>query len=401
MGADHRPSRRQRWIARAWASALLVLAVGSCTSVLNLDEYANVAQEMCSLLDHCYESNQNLTCVSNLEGHLNQATSPVRAEWLASFTGYDCLDSCSATRRCLDTAPLCAYAGPCAADEDCCGSLSGHAACTEGVCCATRGSSCTSDASCCNGAGACDPVEHTCGGTHCAEASEQCKLDVDCCSKICNHGVCSLTTCNKNLFECLVDEDCCSTFCDPTTHRCDALPTCAKLDEECTVDTDCCLGRSCKIPSGAIKGTCSDEVCFTGLVDCSDDGQCCSGRCDRTGFFCVPACLKEGADCDQGQCCAGQCTGGTCAGECSTGFCNEASDCCTHSCTAHACAAACNPVTNHDLCTTGGPIAVSPENEACLEATCKVDEYCCCGAWDEVCIAITQTLSAECLGICG
>lgn len=396
-----RPSRRRRWISRGFAGALLLLAVGSCTSVLDLGQYANVAEEMCTLLDRCYAKSENVNCLSTLERHLNDADAQVRSAWLSRFTSYDCLDSCSASRRCLDTAPLCGYAIPCTLAAECCGSLAGHAACTNGVCCTTRGSRCTSDADCCNGAGECDPVERTCGGTHCAEADVACKIDDDCCTKICNHGTCSHLTCSKNLFDCAADEECCSQFCDPATKLCGTLPTCGKPEEACAVDTECCLGLSCKIGSGALAGQCSALSCFPGLVDCSDDEQCCSGRCDPLAFFCVPACLKEGTACDgEGECCAGTCTSGFCAGECSMGFCNDSSDCCTGTCVAHACAAPCNPTTAHDPCITGGPLAPKLDNKLCVDAVCGVDKYCCCGAWDDVCVDIALTFPLDCLALC-
>lgn len=380
---------------------MLLLAVGSCTSVLDLGEYANVAGEMCTLLDRCYAKSENVNCQTKLEKHLNDADSQVRADWLSRFTGYACLDSCSSSRHCLDTAPLCGYGVTCTLDEECCGSLAGHASCTDGVCCTNRGSSCSSDADCCSGAGACDPVVGTCGGTHCSEADVACELDGECCSKICNHAVCSLTTCSKNLFDCTANEDCCSQFCEPKKHVCAELPTCAAVDAVCAVDTDCCDGNPCYIHSGNLTGTCSTQTCSVAQVDCSDDDQCCTGRCDPLAFYCVPACLKEGSLCvNQADCCTGQCDTGVCTGSCSTGACARDSDCCTKSCIAGACSVTCNPTELHDPCVTGGPLADSVDATGCVHEVCMADEYCCCGAWDDLCVGAAVAKQSTCLMLC-
>ena len=399
--SSERPSRRQRWISRGFASALLLFAVGSCTSVLDLGQYANVAEEMCTLLDRCYAKSENLNCLPNLEGRLTNADAAVRTDWLSLFTSYGCLDSCGASRKCLDTAPLCGYKTTCKIAEECCGSLSGHASCTDGHCCTNRGSSCKADDDCCFGAGACDPVVHTCGGTHCSEASAACTVDSDCCTEICNHGACSDTTCSKNLFECEANEECCSLYCDQDSKRCAPPKTCAAVNQACSLDTDCCDGNACYIKSGDLTGTCSTAKCAVALVDCSADDQCCTGRCDPLGFYCVAACLKEGRTCaNEGECCTGQCDNGLCAGQCSTGACVNDGDCCTKSCIDGACAAACNPVESHNPCLTGGPLADPAGVTGCVAEVCAADPYCCCGAWDDICVTAAVAKQTTCLILC-
>jgi hypothetical protein len=399
--ASNLPSRRRRRITRIIAGAWLLLGLGSCTSVLNLDQYANVAEEMCSLLDRCYARSENVNCQPILEGHLNAADSSVRTEWLAGFTSYSCLDSCSAGRRCLDIEPLCTFAGACSRRQDCCGSLEGHADCKAGACCNTRGSGCAKDSDCCAGAGACDPVNHTCGGTHCVEASQACELDAECCTKICKDHFCSRTTCNPDKFECSVDQDCCSSFCDPTSHACAEPPTCVMAGESCTVETDCCAGQRCLFAPGAIVGQCAASTCGVADLDCATDDQCCSGHCDPSFFFCSAACAYQGSAClGDVDCCLGHCESGTCAGTCSTTYCARNTDCCSNSCVAGVCAAECNPPSLHSPCAGGGPLALTMDATACVDAVCATDPYCCCGAWDDVCVTAAVKQGSICTSLC-
>ena len=408
------PPGRARRTASLVAASTLVVAVGllfglgSCTAVLGLDHYGNVAEEMCGLLDRCDAKSETPRCISRIADYLNEAAPEDQASWLETFTEFSCLESCGAGRHCLDIPPLCATSGSCERRQECCGFLEGNAACVKNSCCATRGSPCRSSDDCCAGAGQC--TDGVCGGVACTEANRACQKDGNCCTKICKKdpgkpatadGVCAKTICEDDKGDCLADPDCCNLHCDLATKLCSTPPMCGQIDEACTVDPDCCPGSHCLIAPGALSGTCSSATCSEALVDCSTDTQCCTGRCDPIAFFCMPACLGTGTSClDEGECCAGQCDNGFCAGSCSTGFCNDGADCCTGTCIAHACTAVCNPKAIHDPCTAGGPIVPTMENQACVDAVCNLDDYCCCGAWDEVCVAGALKFQAECLGLC-
>src|SRR5690606_26813385 len=47
------------------------------------------------------------------------------------------------------------------------------------------------------------------------------------------------------------------------------------------------------------------------------------------------------------------------------------------------------PGCDHDVCTTGAPLA--PSCNECTAAVCAVDPFCCTIAWDEICVGRVQT----------
>jgi hypothetical protein len=392
-------SRRGRRIARILAASWLLLGIGSCAAVLDLDHYQSAAAEMCDLLGRCYEEKDYPACQTRLEGHLSAGLPSARVAWLTQFTNHDCLESCNAGRTCLDIAPLCEVLGaPCEHPRDCCGSLGGHASC-ETTCCKTRGSACSPSEPCCNSDGAC--IDFVCGGRPCTEAPDRCAKDEDCCTRICKKGRCAATVCNEDKFQCSVDKDCCSGFCDPGSSLCAAPPVCAKAGEPCAIETDCCPETHCSAAPGTIARACAKADCSLALVDCATDDQCCSGRCDRATFSCAPACTYEGSACGaDSDCCAGQCVNGACAGTCSTSSCTASEDCCSGSCVQGTCAAPCSPVSTHDPCTPGGPLARSTDLTSCIDMVCNDDPFCCCGAWDELCVAAALGLKKTCTEIC-
>lgn len=398
-------SRRLRRITRVVAAAWLALflglttGLGSCTAVLNLDDYGNVVDQMCTLLDRCYPAKETAGCLGSLAKSLDGATSDVRAKWLDTVTSFGCLDSCSDGRHCLDIPPLCTAAGACARRQDCCGFLEGNATCLGEQCCATRGSKCDDNQPCCLGAGACS--QGVCGGVACLASRRDCATDDQCCTKICKRGLCADTICEDDKAACGEDQDCCSHFCDPASHLCGEPPQCGAVDAPCALNTDCCTGTSCVIPSGSLAGACQVSTCSFADVDCSADGQCCSGRCDRASFFCVGACLHEGTACvNGGDCCTGTCTDGVCAGICSKTSCQVAADCCSKSCIDNVCAASCEqPAAIHTPCTVGGPLGSTPANAACIDVVCQMDGYCCCTAWDEMCVTAAN-MQMACPALC-
>jgi hypothetical protein len=379
----------------------LTMGLGSCTAVLGLDGYGDVAGEMCSLLDRCYPASETDGCLGDLQKNLDGATSDVRVQWLDTFTSFGCLESCSAGRHCLDIPPLCTVAGACERRQDCCGFLEGNATCPvkTKTCCATRGSTCSVDSDCCDGRGAC--LQGVCGGIACLPSTSDCTTDGQCCTKICKRGSCADTICEDDKAACAEDQDCCSHFCDPTSRLCAEPPKCGAIDAPCALDTDCCADTSCLILSGSLTGTCQASTCSFADIDCSADKQCCSGRCDLHSFSCAAACLHEASACaSQADCCEGTCTGGVCTGTCSTTSCNVPTDCCSKTCVDHICGAACEPTSNHTPCTVGGPLGITVENTGCVDVVCAADPYCCCGAWDEPCALAAAALPNSCPALC-
>lgn len=376
--------------------------------MLDLDDYGNAAEEMCSLLDRCYEKSETVNCLDRTEKHLDDATSDVRTAWLASFTSFACLESCSAGRHCLNIAPLCIPQGACVRRQECCGFLDGNAACIEGKCCQTRGSSCDDPKDCCPGEGPCR--DGVCGGIPCLVAGDECTTDNRCCTKICKpddpgdpaaRGHCAETICEDDKAACAAALDCCSHFCDPASSLCATPKKCGVEGAVCAANTDCCDGTSCLVVPGTLAGACTTLTCALVDVSCNDDDQCCSGRCDPLSSFCVSACVHEGTTCVQkADCCAGDCVGGVCVGTCSTTFCTDSAECCSKSCLDGMCAAACNPKSIHSPCAAGGPLATTVDLMSCVNLVCDADAYCCCGAWDDLCVSAAVALQSTCTDLC-
>ncbi len=367
--------------------------------MLGLDSYGNAADEMCSLLDRCYGPADYAGCRPILEGRLDAADSSLRHDWLDTFTNFDCLDSCSAGRHCLNIAPLCVSSGSCLHRQDCCGFLDGNAACLDNTCCRTRGSTCSTETDCCPGSDGCQ--NGICGGVACLDAGTRCEASNECCTRICKRGECSETICEDDKAACDVDQDCCNKHCDPGTKVCTTPPVCAPVDGVCAAETDCCDGNPCVLKSGTLAGTCQKSTCYRLDIDCSDDTACCSGHCDPVKSLCAPACVAETGGCsDDADCCAGACNAGVCAGTCSTTYCTKSADCCSKSCIDSVCAAKCNTPTVHPTCALGGPLAGDPGASACVSTICTADPFCCCGAWDDACVIAAVAHKNLCTDVC-
>jgi hypothetical protein len=410
-------------------TALLLLAIGtlaSCTSLIGVDEYEGSAPALCGALAVCYGIED---CEQRIGSRLEQAPSGIRADWLRKFSDFECVSSCSAARRCLDFEPVCAYAGSCSRAEDCCGFIAGKSDCDGTECCAKRGASCNDDDDCCDAS--CSPITQTCGGVICVELGEPCINDFDCCTEICDFssgtGLCSPEVCRPEGFECAADFQCCKGLSCGPDGRC-TQPPCSLPGTPC--GTGCCEGLSCVAvaqPNGAVD-VCSDcDGKYPNGTICELDTECCSGRCDDEYKLCADAscpilgeACSPGNDCCEGlcegevctchefdqpcldndDCCRGRCdlASGVCA--CSEGTCSDDLDCCSGSCKAGVCALSCAAPECHDECTAGGPLdsqsvvcgAVNVD-PACIDSVCDEltgDPYCCCFAWDDLCVQAAQ-----------
>lgn len=408
--SKHASSRRR--FTRILAGLVLALGIGvggaSCTSALDLDTYRSAPSELCALLDQCYSASAPGKCQADVEAAIAHKSNLDVSDWLQSFSDLSCLENCSSARRCLDLPLLCVTSAACSRREDCCGFVRGHTDCEASACCTTRGSACTDNADCCEDAGTCarvgDSDFRTCGGTICGEPNDACAIDADCCTHICKDNLCSDSICGKDSFNCTVDKDCCSNFCDPITLACAQPPTCTKPGEDCALQTDCCADTFCRFAPGTLKAQCSTVSCAFDFVECATDDQCCSGHCDPHAFFCTAACTDLGSTCTgDTDCCTGRCENDVCKGECSTTFCSVGADCCDGACVAGACAAACKPPSGHSPCLAGAPLddqTVADPYYPCASAVCAADPYCCCGAWDGLCVSAALQQGAVCKSAC-
>ena len=387
----------RRLLAGALALALTSLAAASCTSVLSLDEFDSASDAICALLDGCYAAGAPPTCRRHIDSAIVSASPEVGDAWLTTI-GKGCLDNCTAARLCLDNQPVCELeiGAGCAAKEDCCRFSEGSRSCAGGRCCVTAGHRCENDSDCCPDTGACDPDRKTCGGTVCRPEATACDIDEQCCSGHCRDHQCSKTICDEDGFPCQDGKSCCSGFCEDA--KCGRPEECGLLLAPCTADTDCCpldaasKAGFCFVPEGAPSGLCSTgTTCLPIEGDCGTDSHCCSGHCDRTYFKCGEACRQVGDACEvDGQCCSGGCEGGVCVKKgCSTAYCDTNADCCSGQCVLDTCAPSClTPTCADTVCALGPPLSPSCNNmkNACVEAICDSDPYCCCSAWDSFCV---------------
>lgn len=90
------------------------------------------------------------------------------------------------------------------------------------------------------------------------------------------------TPCKVNGSTCTTGSECCSTLCDNGV--CAVPKACQPKDGVCTTSADCCTGLACSIPSGAQSGTCQPAGCANAGQSCSPTNPCCTNL----------LCLKDG-----------------------------------------------------------------------------------------------------------
>src|SRR5688572_3487464 len=99
---------RRRFFRSMRALALSIigatLALGSCSSILGVEDYKDSTTELCDLLNACYKY-QN--CEARISSRLDGAAASDRTLWLASISDKACLEQCSSARRCLNIKPVC------------------------------------------------------------------------------------------------------------------------------------------------------------------------------------------------------------------------------------------------------------------------------------------------------
>jgi hypothetical protein len=388
------------------AAALgLLIAIPSCSGLLELDGYSDATGELCDLFRTCYQ----FDCAAQVGNALGNADASGRASWLAALSDQGCLEQCSAARRCLNIEPVCLpEKASCTRTEQCCGFLNGATECGaptggDSVCCRSQGATCASNDDCCDGN--CDRSTSTCGGTVCASVGEVCKNAFDCCSGKCgaDHR-CEPNLCSQEGFACAAQAECCVGL-SCTAGVCGKGIVCRADGEECepTGNPPCCDQLPC-VPIGNSKGLC--RSCLQGNEPCDpDDPKCCEGQyCDPYKKLCGNRCVGPDQPCENNfDCCSTQCdraagsAQGTCA--CSKGSCVDDTDCCDKTagqCVGGSCQLDCKVGTScHNACVAGP--AMKKDCSPCVATVCADDPFCCCQLWDDLCVdRAFKTCTAAC-----
>jgi hypothetical protein len=406
--------------------ALVALAAGlagaSCSSLIGAEEYEDSGEAICEMMSYCY-SEQDPSCARRVQQRLELSPRAIRSKWLSQLTDASCLQNCVAARKCLDLEPVCRKkAEECTRREHCCDFLNGTVAC-DGNCCGARGASCTDDSDCCEGTGGCVQPFGTCGGVICRQLEAKCLNDFDCCSNNCGPDgrcaeICSEIHCTQNA-DCCVgscdsgrctkckpegavcqpggtnEQACCASPESPLTcvetpdglSRCGSQAGCMPPGAECVSSDRCCDEAPC------VNGLCSKACGLPGAACAEGEQPCCNSEC--TNGVCAKTCADEGAGCASSlDCCSGVCDAGTCA--CSDDWCNSDDNCCNGVCIGGACKPPCAPIDcQHSVCKLGAPMDASCGKD-CIDQICLQDEYCCCGAWDALCVKLAFELECTC-----
>jgi hypothetical protein len=389
-------------------AALATVGGPSCTAALGLDGRQDASAALCDKLQNCYADGAPPACASRVAGRLS-GNPTGDAPWLTEFSMNTCLTSCADARRCLDLSPVCGAQGDaCQVREECCDFVAGQADCVDQRCCRPRGVHCDADGQCCEAGDYCEGGY--CGGFICRGPGAACSLGDQCCTKSCVSRACTGEICADDGFECAADTDCCNGHCEST-----GLCGTSCLAEGLVCQTSgkaCCTGLTCFVPKGADSGVCSTDTCLPADTSCVAGLTCCPGLgCDPVFYKCATACAPDTKPCAvDGDCCSGACSGGVCQTHCSNAYCMIGPDCCTGICVHGTCQPDCTSIDcTHDVCTEGGrlpdpnkdlPCQNPMVNDACVKAICNLDGYCCCGAWDTLCISHVPVFPAECAGAC-
>jgi hypothetical protein len=218
------------------------------------------------------------------------------------------------------------------------------------------------------------------GAGACLAIFQPCTDGAECCSAICEAGVCKglPANCQPKTAPCKDNQECCSKICDPRCGVCLGTPSlCGQTGDLCSLTIDCCSG-SCNRAADASTGICDAPHVFTCVPNnqpCTASAQCCSGYCDGCQCTGAPSCVPVGNPCkahsdccsllcnvvadassgtcvqpgpamcvsddqpclNNGACCSGNCVSGVCRGlpiECKSvgNSCKSSVECCSNLC---------------------------------------------------------------------
>jgi hypothetical protein len=200
-----------------------------------------------------------------------------------------------------DTADCKAESAACTASTECC-----TANCAGGVCakpltqCKAPGVACTSGTECCTFS----CIGGTCSNKQCVADNLACGTNADCCGGTCapdgkGGGLCKplSTTCRTSGNPCTTGDQCCSKLCNAGVCS-DGVSFCTQTGDVCAENGDCC-GGNCTKAAGAALGTCGETAGAPGATECLSKGSICgtvaSGAPDCGGTCCSRICAPSGS----------------------------------------------------------------------------------------------------------
>lgn len=184
----------------------------------------------------------------------------------------------------------------CTGSADCC-----TANCVESVCAPPLGNSCKlPDAACATGNECCTGscVGGTCSSVQCAADNAPCGADTDCCGGTCapdgtGGGACRPLnpSCRTSGNPCASANDCCSKLCNGGLCS-GAVSFCTQQNEICSSNSQCCTGN-CVLGSNGV-GTCGG-VLGGGASGCSPSGTVCAlgAAAEADGGVCEQSCCSR------------------------------------------------------------------------------------------------------------
>jgi hypothetical protein len=205
--------------------------------------------------------------------------------------------SCSANAGCCAPANcekgICTDAQPIGEGDPClAGTRCGDGTCVQGVCaraCALPGAACHgSGRPCC--AGDCGPdgaiIPHCGPKIGCYPTFAPCQQGSDCCSELCQGGLCRLAVCQPAGGKCAGNGDCCQGFCARGHLGPEICVDCIPAGYKCTASSQCCDGMCENGKCARISGQCGS---LNGAFCNNNNDQCCSKVCQpsATGTYCV------------------------------------------------------------------------------------------------------------------
>ena len=292
------------------AGASFALAVAACRDVL-VGDVEDVASELCAILADCEPVDPD--CATLAQRFRLEENDDVIDSFLRHHARQDCLASCSNARACRDTPPICAeLTDGCVVESDCCGATEGIGACRTSRCCAPLGAPCEGPDDCCGGE-AC--VDSHCGEVRCALRDETCARNTDCCSRLCVEGTCAAKTCSDFGESCVAEADCCDERLTCRDGVCsNPIDTCDACLPVSDPDLNCCLatGLVCYVRIDETSFCGPDEPCAQAGVGCGSNGDCCTERCEDSVF--PHCCSPSGTTCEVDvECCEpARCQEGVC-----------------------------------------------------------------------------------------
>jgi hypothetical protein len=155
--------------------------------------------------------------------------------------------------------------------------------------CRAVGDTCSKPSDCC--LGNCDTKTGKCVnpvGT-CKAGGVSCTVSVECCTYVCQGGVCGSKLCTSDNQACTTDAECCGGKCsgvDGGAGTCTPLnPSCHTAGNTCTGHSQCC-SKLCQ------NGICQGQPSYcTQIGDiCATDFECCSGTCNKQQGASVGVC---------------------------------------------------------------------------------------------------------------